>query len=303
MSFAGHETFHIREGWLSRSLKLVICSPEIFEGDFPEDEIGVGRNMYKSIRFWLIATGLVDGKLVRKGAQKSLQATWLGKLLWEYDPYFLNPTTWWILHVNLVNNPGKSVVWNWFFNRWNLQRFEKSRCLNLFNEYVDTSFTKMPKQTTLEKDLNVLLNSYAVKTQTSERDPEDTSECPFQELGLMKFHMSSNTYETTTDGARYSSALLGYSMWRSENNNENDGTNLSGSPQKSVTEWVKKNGGPGSCFLLDEDNLFECIQSKDDDCVKIKGLAGDRKLSLQERSGSAWVEAVYLKQDEAVFNV
>lgn len=303
MSFAGHETFHIREGWLSRSLKLVICTPEIFEGEFPEDELGVGRNMYKSIRFWLIATGLVDGKLVRKGAEKSLQATWLGNLLWEYDPYFLNPTTWWILHVNLVNNPGKSVVWNWFFNSWNLQRFEKSRCLNLFTEYVDTSFTKMPKQTTLEKDLNVFLNSYAVKTQTSERDPESTSECPLQELGLMKYHMSSNTYETSTGGTSYSSALLGYSMWRSDNHTASDGCDLSGSAQKSVTEWVKEKGGPGSCFLLNEDNLFECIQRQDDDCVEIKGLAGDRKLRLQERSGSDWVKDVYLKQGEAVTNV
>ena len=83
MKFGGHETFSIREGWLSRSLRKLKEEPEIYESEFPEDILGVGRNMYKSIRHWLIATELVEGFALRKGSLKTLKPTTLGNLIFQ----------------------------------------------------------------------------------------------------------------------------------------------------------------------------------------------------------------------------
>ena len=60
MRFGGHETFAIREGWLARGLELLTTTPELLVDEFSEDHLGVGRNMAKAIRHWLVATGLAE---------------------------------------------------------------------------------------------------------------------------------------------------------------------------------------------------------------------------------------------------
>ena len=74
MRFGGHETFPVREGWLHKGLKLVVEEPEKVVDEHVADWLGVGRNMAKSIRYWLQATGLceqVSGRRHRKGAPGS----------------------------------------------------------------------------------------------------------------------------------------------------------------------------------------------------------------------------------------
>ena len=60
MGFGGHETFSIREGWLHRGLQLLKEDPERLLDEYAADWLGVGRNMAKSIRYWLAATGIAD---------------------------------------------------------------------------------------------------------------------------------------------------------------------------------------------------------------------------------------------------
>ena len=71
MRFGGHETFPVREGWLHKGLKLVVEEPGKLTGEHVADWLEVGRNMAKSIRYWLQAAGLceqVSGRRHRKGA-------------------------------------------------------------------------------------------------------------------------------------------------------------------------------------------------------------------------------------------
>src|SRR5688572_17236500 len=101
MKFAGHETFAIREGWLHKGLKLLRSSPELLHDPYVADWLGVGRNMGKSIKHWLIATGLAN---VSGGSGKQLQlvSTQLGDLIASRDPYFVQIGTWWALHIELI---------------------------------------------------------------------------------------------------------------------------------------------------------------------------------------------------------
>ena len=64
MRFGGHETFAIREGWLHKGLRLLRDHPERLVAEEAADWLGVGRNMAKAIRHWLVATGLAAPALV-----------------------------------------------------------------------------------------------------------------------------------------------------------------------------------------------------------------------------------------------
>ena len=64
--------------------------------------------MAKSIEHWLLATGLAE-KTERRGRGRSgqprLTVTELGEVVAQHDPWFLDPGTWWFLHINLVRTP------------------------------------------------------------------------------------------------------------------------------------------------------------------------------------------------------
>ena len=79
----GHETFILREGWLTKGLQAVVDNPMVFTDNYGADALGVGTNMAKAIRYWMKTAGILPE---RSGKESSL--TELGQLLYEYDPYF-----------------------------------------------------------------------------------------------------------------------------------------------------------------------------------------------------------------------
>jgi epsilon-lactone hydrolase len=55
MKFSGHETFACRYAWLPKALQAVESNPRIFsDEDQAMVELGVGKNMVRSIRFWVL---------------------------------------------------------------------------------------------------------------------------------------------------------------------------------------------------------------------------------------------------------
>ena len=67
MRFSGHETFPVRDGWLHKGLKLLIDAPDVLHDKYAADHLGVGNNMAKSIRHWLLATGLAKPDTDKRG--------------------------------------------------------------------------------------------------------------------------------------------------------------------------------------------------------------------------------------------
>ena len=58
MKFRAHDTFFIRKGWLSKGMKAVQTKPDVFvaKDENPMDVLGIGSNMVKALRYWLVAT-------------------------------------------------------------------------------------------------------------------------------------------------------------------------------------------------------------------------------------------------------
>jgi len=294
MRFGGHETFQIREGWLNKGLRTLIENPELLAEDNFADRLGVGRNMGKSIKHWLTATGLAD--LVpapNSPKKKRLQVNDLGKIIFEYDPYFMENGTWWALHVNLVNNPDFAYSWNWFFNIFNLIRFERAVCLEGLRQQLQFQRNNMPAIKTLQRDLNCLLGSYAKRIPNEEEDPEDASYCPFIGLNLMSYYPSSGFYVLNNGIKKIHRELIGYSLAICSDNFSKGHEFV----DVSIRDAAQIAGGPGRCFVLSNETFFDIIQSIEDSGYNqdfnLSGSAGERLLRIRCKESFQWMKEFY----------
>ena len=58
-TFSRHETFHPRYGWFKKAYAEAACDPQAFNAEHAPIQLGVGKNMVRSIRFWGLAAKLI----------------------------------------------------------------------------------------------------------------------------------------------------------------------------------------------------------------------------------------------------
>lgn len=157
-SFSGHETFHCRSLWLKKGIDY-IQNDHSLQDDSAVVDLGVGKNMVASIKFWMRATALLHENTVTR----------LGDFLFGRegeDRYCEDAATLWILHYHLVASGVASIYGLTFidfqrekreFDRDSLQSFVKRMCntpeqKNVYND------------NTVRKDIGVLLQNYVAPT-------------------------------------------------------------------------------------------------------------------------------------------
>ncbi len=297
MKFGGHETFHIRDSWLYRGLKLLNEDSQSFAQDIAADRLGVGGNMAKSIRHWMLATGLAD----KVGTSKdyTYRLSKLGGLIAEYDPYFTNLSTWWVLHINLVNNPTYALSWDWMFNHFGQQRFEKGVAVeNLKRHLTYNTNHRAPAQKTLERDLGVLLNTYSITIPGDKSDPEDSKDCPFQALGIMNFLKESGSYRISYAEKNIQPEVLGYALVKALPDEVTGQNDLA----VEIGQASTAPNGPGKVFCLRPESVFDLAQRAERDLEKgwisITGLAGSRSINFRAWQPTQWLEALYQRETE-----
>ena len=59
-SFARHETFHPRHGWVKKGFDEACKDPNVFLRDDAPVVLGVGKNMVRSIRYWCSAFKVLE---------------------------------------------------------------------------------------------------------------------------------------------------------------------------------------------------------------------------------------------------
>ena len=293
MRFGGHETFSIRDGWLHRGLKLLVEEPDKLHDEYAADWLGVGRNMAKSIRHWLLASGLADKDEERSlKRSKGLVVSPLGSLVYESDPYFSELGTWWLVHANLVNNSEHAYSWSWFFNNFNATRFEKPVCMETLRRFIQLSNLRQPTPRTLDRDVTCLLRTYAELVPREHEDPEEALDCPLSELGLLRYYRSSGYYQLNQDVKRVPTHLLCYTLAVAAEETR------SGSRYHEIflADAARIPGGPGRVFALTSESLFETVSLAEqvtDGEIEIVGLAGDRVIRIPQRPAHAWLEQFY----------
>jgi len=285
MKFSGHETFHIREGWLYKGLKLLHQDANAFRRPDCHDDLGVGANMAKSIRHWLLATSLAEIE-----APGRLRFTKLGELFWRYDRYFVDPFSWWILHLELVRKDYYVSTWHWFFNYFCQHRFARETCINSLSRFVASRLKRRPSPKTLERDLSTFLSSYANPVPLIlELDPEESYDCPFQELELISVFTESGVYSVNFAAKTIPSEALGYCLVQSVGQDK-----TSQYTEFTFERVVSVKNSPVRSFCLPAPLLFELVEQAScelgSEMIDVGGLAGQRTIRYRSLSPLEWIE-------------
>ncbi|WP_019559034.1 DUF4007 family protein [Thioalkalivibrio sp. ALE12] len=287
MRFGGHETFPVREGWIYKGLSLIEADSEGFNDPYVADALGVGRNMAKSIRYWLLASGLaVTENSTVNAKRKRLALTPLGAAIYKHDRYCLQLGTWAALHVNLLNQQGYARVWTWFFSRFVERRFDRLTASAAFERFVQRQEQRSPAAKTLQRDIACLLSCYATPIPSETADPEDASDSPFRRLGLLTLFRDSNVYQRNEPNvAQFPPELVGYAFAQCGVTDE----------AVPLREACFYDGGPGQAFQLSLNAFLDWVeQAEARRCgVRVIGSAGERRIRLDQRSASEWLESYY----------
>ena len=187
MKFRAHETFFIRKGWLSKGMKYVDAREDVFisKDENPMDVLGIGANMVKSLRYWLLAVGLTEEPTTGRRVQRF---TPLGRSVFENDRYIEEIGTLYLLQYRIACNLSNATAFYFFFNEFNMSEFSQDDFVAALQNYVKmTDSTEEIAIRSLNDDFTCIINTYVprFKTNPNRINPESNIDCPFGELGLI----------------------------------------------------------------------------------------------------------------------
>ncbi|MEN6317205.1 MAG: DUF4007 family protein [Syntrophaceae bacterium] len=176
-----HETFTPRYGWLKKGFDRCLANPHVFNDDNAIEQLGVGKNMVRSIRFWCILFRLLEydekpGCLRPSDFGKKLLDTENG-----WDPYLEDPASLWLLHWQIFRAPFMAVSWNLAFSYIMLQTFTGRELTNA----IDAKAREIEglcniAKSSFEKDVSCILRMYL-----PDNREQVEIRCPFTDLGLI----------------------------------------------------------------------------------------------------------------------
>jgi hypothetical protein len=178
--FSGHESFVCRYGWLPKAYRAVVQDAFLLrEEERAMHELGIGRNMVKSLQFWCEATGVLvsvpgEGHAPGPVGLKLLDADS------GWDPHLESLDSLWLLHWRLCTQ-ASLAAWAEVFGEARLVRFDRQRLVAALARRAEGASRPLAA-TTLEQHAFIFLQTYYQE----ERGGDDTSWCPLQDLELLR---------------------------------------------------------------------------------------------------------------------
>ena len=176
----GHESFIIRDGWLTKGITAVERDPKLFTVNSGSDALGLGTNMAKSLRYWMKTAELTVEN------NNGVFLTKIGQILYKNDPYFEDLFSLWIIHANIASNFALATSWNLFFNHMNLiSAFSRDEMFDMMQSLI-TEYTgeQKPSERSVQDDCSAILAMYSRGGEQND-DPEEKKNSPFEELRLI----------------------------------------------------------------------------------------------------------------------
>lgn len=275
LTFSGHDTFHCRLFWLKKGYDYVTT-----QGAFKNDsgiELGVGRNMVNSIRFWLKSFGVIkDDNYINPLYNKLLDDN-------GWDPYLENESTLHLLHYELCAN-GYSSIYGLIFRELRKIKPEFSK-QHFINFVKDTDASQ--SSNILEKDFSVFLRTYSSR---EDKNKEDSYSGLMTELSLIKVIGDDQKKEK---------------LYRIENNNQDNipieillyciVSNNNYDKSISFKSLYTDEKGIGNIFCFDqdklEDKLFEIAEKFD--FVTYNSEAGIKELQFKSKPSGLEILRLY----------
>lgn len=252
--FSGHETFPLRQLWLSKIARSINNAKALgvsmaFTTNIGIEhailELGIGKNMVSAARFWARASCVID---------EADQLTDIGKFIFGdgnklgVDPYCANVASIWLVHWNLASVPERfTPIW-YLFNHVNQASLDRQSFVDGMKELCRINDWKV-SDNTLRRAQECTLRAYLPRL-SSKGNTEDFVEPLLSELGLLEttasrdvFLINRSAHRTLPDEI-FIYALMDY--W----------TRL-GSQASSLdfARIAHDFGSPGRVFKLDNENI------------------------------------------------
>lgn len=253
-SFSGHETFSLRHGWLKKGVDGVSRKSDLFLTEDAMIRFGVGKNMAQSIRYWCLATQVLQDSEKRG----ELTLSDLGESIFldgGFDPYLEDSATLWLLHFHLATNLQHSTTWFWMFNFCNYPEFTKEKIAFEIQSWLERQGYKKPvSENTLKRDIDCFLRTYARSPQPKTTVSEDSLDCPLTDLRLIVELDDGKTYQFNR-GSQDSlpDRVFVYALakfWQAEKRSDSI----------ALSKMMSEAGSPARVFKLDENSLARRLE-------------------------------------------
>jgi len=257
VSFSGHETFTLRHGWLKKAVDAVLHDPHVFMTESAMVDLGVGKNMVRSIRHWGLAADVLKETAGTRGSE--LTTTQFGSLLFGpqgFDPFLEDQNTLWLIHWKLATNERRSTGWSWMFNLLHGDEFTRDSMFQVFMAELKRRNIAGPSNSSLQRDIDCAIRTY-LGTRGRTQLLEESLDCPLVELQLLAvdpegvlFRFSRGPKPSLSDLA-FLYCLLEF--WE----------RFGGTESLAFAEVAYGNGSPGSVFKLDENSIALRLEELD----------------------------------------
>jgi hypothetical protein len=184
MRYSGHESFACRYAWLPKAYRAIAEDAAAFaDEERAMVTLGVGKNMVRSIRFWVEVMGVAVPR-----PDRTLEATAFGQAVLAdggFDPFLEDARTLWLLHWNVASRvEGPLFAWDFLLNRWPYEELTRSEALRAFTR-ESQRLNVTHSEVTLGQHLDVFLHTY-VPVASARSAFEDSLDCPLAELELLQ---------------------------------------------------------------------------------------------------------------------
>lgn len=279
----GHESFPPRYGWLKKGFDAVLKDPGIFNRDRAIVELGVGKNMVRSIRYWCQAC-----KVIETGERGKMVPTSFGRMLLSddgWDPYLEDPATYWLLHWQLFIPPFYAVGWPLAFNQNTALEFD-------IDDLADTIRRAAQNHPRLA---NVSIKTYRreascmIRMYTDGQEEDWEAESSFVQLGLMRradkrqvcFNLNA---KHGLPSLIFAAACLSYAQ----------SYLVAGQKTMSLQRLVYGVNSPGVAFKLCETDVGQYLlnASKEFDGFTLVQVLGDTQMHFEESPEQLYLKAL-----------
>lgn len=267
MAYGGHKGYIFRRKWITRSLKNIIKDQDFFKkgSEYVADKLGYSGNMVQSFKYWLKASGIVDG---------GYKLTQFGEIIASYDQYVELDGTQWLIQYKLANNPSMMPVLYYINNILPFSEFTKEELSYAAHKYCSKHTVNGVGEETIKKEIDMIIHLYS---KMKSNDPEDYEMrgSVFDDLNLINHENRGYCFRSVLGDSVPAEILYFCFMdWL-----RNKSTNI------SIDQILHEVGSPVKAFhISNRGNVFEMIEElKKKDYLHFTRTAGLDMVYFNER--------------------
>lgn len=248
MGYGQHQSFYIRTQWISKIIRAIHEDERFFYKKDAFEKIGLGKNMVKSLQYWVIATGLAVDKM-NDDRKKVYELTDFANIIYKYDRFIRYNDSSTIMQYFIASEKEPASTWYWFFNEYNEKVTTEEQMLDSLINWINMNENRSVSSNSIKRDIDCLIKLYTVG-KTKFDDPEEVKESPFHVLKLLSINdefvikEEPEIMELGLTGLYYT--LLDYAK-------KNELTNL------TVDEIEQSTGMIGRVFNLKRNKIIELL--------------------------------------------